>query len=45
MGIRKSNIFDYIDWLGNLTFEQSGFCEVDALVLSALAYAIYMKRF
>lgn len=38
MGIRKSNIFDYIDWRGDLTFGQGGFCEVDALVLSALAY-------
>jgi hypothetical protein len=31
-------VFDYIDWRGDITFEESPFCEVDALVLSKLAY-------
>ena len=33
-----SNIFTYLDWRGDLTFEQSGFCEVDGLILSLLSY-------
>lgn len=33
-----SNIFDYIDWRGDLSFETSPFNEVDNLVLAQLAY-------
>ena len=32
------NMLDYIDWRGDLTFEQDGFNEVDNLVFSELAY-------
>ena len=33
-----ADIFDYISWRGDLTFEQDGFNELDALVLSRLSY-------
>lgn len=33
------NFFDYLDWRGDLTFEQSGINEVDCLILSYFAYA------
>lgn len=33
-----ADLFDYIKWRGDLTFLQSPFCEVDAMVLSALCY-------
>lgn len=32
------NILDYIDWRGDLAFEQDGFNEVDNLIFSELAY-------
>lgn len=32
------NVVDYIRWRGDLSFEQSPFCEVDNLILSYLAY-------
>ena len=32
------NMLDYIDWRGDLTFEQDGFNEVDNLIFSELAY-------
>lgn len=34
----KANVFDYLEWRGDLTFEQNGFNEIDALILSILAY-------
>ena len=34
-----SNIMDYLDWRGDLTFEQSPFNEVDNLILAQLVYA------
>lgn len=34
----KSDICDYIDWRGDLTFELSSFNEVDALILAQLSY-------
>lgn len=34
-----SNIMDYLDWRGDLTFDQSPFNEVDNLILAQLAYA------
>lgn len=33
-----ANIMDYLDWRGDLTFEQSEFNEVDNLILSQLVY-------
>lgn len=32
------NIFDFIDWRGDLTFEQDPFHEVDAAIFSAVSY-------
>jgi len=36
-----ANIFDYLEWRGDLSFESSGFNEVDNLILSVLAYVEY----
>ena len=33
-----ANIFDYIDWRGDLSFEQSPFNEIDNLILSRVSY-------
>ncbi len=33
-----SNLLDYLDWRGDLTFDQSPFNEVDSLILSELSY-------
>lgn len=38
MGNKKTDVFDYLEWRGDLTFEQSGFNEIDALILSIFAY-------
>lgn len=35
---KNSDVFDYIEWRGDLTFQQSPFNEVDALILSIFAY-------
>lgn len=35
----SGNILDYLDWRGDITFEQSPLNEVDALILSLLSYA------
>ena len=32
------NILDYLDWRGDLTFEQSPFNEVDNLILACFYY-------
>lgn len=32
------NMLDYLEWRGDLTLEQSPFCQVDNLILSQLAY-------
>lgn len=37
------NIFDYIFWRGDLTLKQSPFGEIDAFVLSCLAYCFFHK--
>lgn len=37
------NILDYIDWRGDLTFDKEPFGEVDALVLSTIAYVEFDK--
>lgn len=33
-----ANILDYIDWRGDLSFEVSPFCTIDALILAQLSY-------
>lgn len=41
IGIRKSsihNIFDYLEWRGDLSFARDSFNEVDNLIMSVLAY-------
>lgn len=35
---KKNNIFDYLEWRGDLTFAQSEFNDIDALILSVLSY-------
>lgn len=35
---KKADVFDYIEWRGDLTFQQSAFNEIDALILSIFAY-------
>ena len=38
-----STVFDYIDWRGDLTFEQSSLNEVDALILSMISYVDFTE--
>lgn len=33
-----ANVFDYLDWRGDLSFSQSPFCEIDSLILSLISY-------
>ena len=40
-----ADIFDYISRRGDLTFEQDGFNELDALVLSRLSYLPFDVRY
>ena len=35
------NLFDYLSWRGDLTFDQAGFGPVDALILSTLSYICF----
>lgn len=35
-----ANMLDYINWRGDLTFEQSPFNLVDNLILSCLSYVV-----
>lgn len=32
------NVFDYLDWRGDLKFSEVGLCEVDSLILSMISY-------
>ena len=32
------NIFDYLEWRGDLSFGQAGICDADAVILSRLSY-------
>ena len=32
------NIFDYLEWRGDLSFAQTGICDADAVILSRLSY-------
>ena len=34
----KNNIFSYVKWRGDLSFEADGFNEVDSLIFSVIAY-------
>ena len=34
-----ANLFDYLDWRGDLTFEEAEFNEVDSMILAWLSYA------
>jgi hypothetical protein len=36
--MQSSSLYDYLSWRGDLTFDRSGFCEVDSLILSILTY-------
>lgn len=38
MKSKKADVFDYLDWRGDLTFRQSEFNEIDALVLCIFSY-------
>lgn len=38
MATDKTNVFDYIAWRGEFSFEQSEFNEVDSLILSIFSY-------
>lgn len=38
-----SNLFDYLEWRGDLTFEQDPFHDLDALVLSQISYFTFEK--
>lgn len=35
---KKNDVFDYVEWRGDLPFQKSPFNEVDGLILSILAY-------
>ena len=36
--IIMGNVMDYLEWRGDLTFDQSPFNDVDNVILSQLAY-------
>jgi hypothetical protein len=38
MANKKTDVFDYLDWRGEFSFQQSEFNEIDALILSIFAY-------
>lgn len=37
------NVFDYLNWRGDLSFDQVGVCEVDGLIFSILSYVDYSE--
>ncbi len=39
--LKKNNVFDYLEWRGDLSFKESEFNEVDALILTILSYLDY----
>lgn len=39
----EGNIFDYLEWRGDITLEQSGLNAIDALVFCCLAYVNYAR--
>lgn len=40
---KKSDLIDYLDWRGDLTFDASPFNEIDALVFCQLSYANFSR--
>ena len=38
-----ANVFDYLDWRGDISFEGAPFCEVDALILAEISYVPFEK--
>ena len=36
-----ADLFDYLEWRGDLTFEQSPFCKIDGIILAQLVYINY----
>lgn len=38
-----ANVFDYLDWRGDISFEGAPFCEVDALILAEISYIPFEK--
>ena len=36
-----TTVFDYIRWRGDLSFEKSPFCEIDALIFCELSYIFF----
>lgn len=38
MANKKTDVFDYLDWRGDITFQQAEFNEIDSLILSIFAY-------
>lgn len=38
MANKRTDVFDYLDWRGEFSFQQSKFNEIDALILSIFAY-------
>lgn len=38
MANKKTDVFDYLDWRGDITFQQVEFNEIDSLILSIFAY-------
>jgi len=38
-----ANVFDYLDWRGDISFDGAPFCEVDALILAEIAYVPFEK--
>ena len=39
--MQNSSLYDYLNWRGDLSFENVPFCEVDSLILSMLTYIDY----
>ena len=44
MSVVNSNIMDYVDWRGDLGFDEAGLNEVDSLIFSQLIY-VQMKPY
>ena len=40
-----ANVFDYIKWRGDLTFEQSPLNEIDALIFCEISYIFFSNIF
>ena len=40
----QTNIFDYLDWRGDLTFEHAPFCSIDSLILALYCYQNFQSQ-